>query len=152
MNMRWRVGDVVHAIPIPRDDLNQAISRDGFRPEHTPDPGKERWYGWRDVVAIAVAQDLRNIGLRPAIAFRYVQDHLVQFLRASGDQPNACIGIVWLIYGFEDRVKKNSRCEFVQLAEIGDILISPNESACIVVNVGQIANRILDELPAPEGA
>jgi hypothetical protein len=44
MTMRWRLGDVVHAIPIPRDDLNQAISRDGFCPEHTPDPGKERWY------------------------------------------------------------------------------------------------------------
>jgi len=151
MNMRWRVGDVVHAIPIPRDDLNQAISRDGFCPEHTPDPGKERWYGWRDVVAIAVAQELRNIGLGPAIAFRYVQEHLSQYLRASVDQPNGCIGVVWLIYGFEDRFKKESRCEFVQLANIGDTLISPNESACIVINVGQVAKRTLDELHAPEG-
>ena len=152
MNMRWRVGDVVHAIPIPRDDLNQAISRDGFCPEHTPEPGKERWYNWRDVVAIAVAQELRNIGLGPSIAFRYVQEHLSQFLRASVDQPSGCIGIVWLIYGFEDRFKKECRCEFVHLADIADILISPNDSACIVVNVGQIAYRILDELPAPERA
>jgi len=152
MNMRWRVGDLVQAIPIPRGDLNQAISRDGFCPEHTPEPGKERWYSWRDVVAIAVAQDLRNIGLGPSIAFRYVQDHLLQYLRTSVDQPGDCTGVVWLIYGFEDRCKKESRCEFVQLANIGDILISPNESPCIVVNVGQIANRILDELHAPEGA
>jgi len=151
MNMRWRVGDLVQAIPIPRHDLNQAISRDGFCPEHTPESGKERWYSWRDVVTIAVAQDLRNIGLGPSIAFRYVQDHLLQYLRDSVDQPGDCTGVVWLIYGLEDRFKKVSRCEFVQLANIGDVLTSPNESACIVVNLGQIANRILDELHTPEG-
>jgi hypothetical protein len=152
MNMCWRLGDLVQAIPIPRHDLNQAISRDGFCPEHTPEPGKERWYSWRDVVAIAVAQDLRNNGLGPSIAFRYVQDHLSQYLRASIDQPSDCTGVVWLIYGFEDRCKKESRCEFVQLANIGDILNSPNESACIVVNLGQISNHILGELRALEGA
>jgi hypothetical protein len=152
MNMRWRVSDLVQAIPIPRHDLNQAISRDGFCPEHTPEPGKERWYSWRDVVAIAVAQDLRNIGLGPSIAFRYVQEHLSQYLRASVDQPGDCIGVVWLIYGSEDRCNKESHCEFVQLANIGDTLISPDERACIVVNLGQIANHILDELHALEGA
>jgi len=31
-------------------------------------------------------------------------------------------------------------------------LISPDERACIVVNLGQIANHILDELHALEGA
>ena len=152
MNMRWRLGDLVQAIQIPRYDLNQAISRDGFCPEHTPEPGKERWYSWRDVVAIAVAQDLRNIGFGPAIAFRYVQKHLSQYLRDSVDQSGDCTGVVWLIYGFEDQCKKESRCEFVQLANIGDVLISPNKSPCIVVNLGQIANHILDELHAPEGA
>jgi hypothetical protein len=152
MNMRWRLSDVVHAIPIPRDDLNQAISRDGFCPEHTPEPGKERWYSWRDVVAIAVAQDLRNIGFGPSIAFRYVQEHLSQYLRAGVHQPSGCSGVIWLIYGFEDRCKRESRCEFVQLANIGDSLISPHGSACIVVNLGQIANHILDELRAREGA
>jgi hypothetical protein len=59
--------------------------------------------------------------------------------------------VIWLIYGLEDRFEKVSRCEFVQLANMGDVLISPNESACIVVNLGQIANRILEELHAPEG-
>ena len=152
MNMRWRLADLVRAIPIQRNDLNQAISRDGFCPEHTPEPGKERWYSWRDVVAIAVAQELRNIGLGPSIAFRYVQEHLSQYLRASVDQPDGCTGVVWLIHGFEDWFKNESRSEFVQLTNIGDILISPDESACIVVNVGQIANRILDELHAPGGA
>jgi hypothetical protein len=81
-----------------------------------------------------------------------VQEHLSEYLRASVDQPGDCTGVVWLIYGFEDRFKKESHCEFVQLANIRDILISPDERACIVVNLGQIANHILGELHAPEGA
>ncbi len=140
---RWRTGDLVRAIPIPRDDLNQAISRDGFRPEHTPEPGKDRWYSWRDVVAIAVAQELRNIGYGPLIAFRLVQEYLSPFLRASVDRPGDCAGVLWLIYG-------NARCEFVQQVDDEALLIASNESACIIVNVGRIAIRILDELHAQE--
>ena len=148
MNMRWRASYLVQAIPIPRGDLNQAISRDDFRPEHAPEPGKGRWYSWRDVVAIAVAQELRNIGYGPSMAFQLVQEHLSQFLRASVDQPGDCAGVLWLIYTFEDRLRKTARCEFVQQADGEALLIASNESACVIVNVGRIANRILNELQA----
>ena len=72
----WRNADLVRIIPITRGDLHQAIARCGFRPEYVPKPGKDRWYSWRDVVAVAAAQDLRKIGFGPAIAFSLVQNHL----------------------------------------------------------------------------
>lgn len=46
----WRNADLIRIIPITRADLNQAISRNDFRPEDTPKPGKARWYsGTRSV-------------------------------------------------------------------------------------------------------
>ena len=144
----WRNGDLVRAVPIQRADLNQAISRGGFRPEHTPEPGKGRWYNWRDVVAIAVAQDLRRIGLGPSMAFGLVQEHLSQFLRTQIDQPSDCAGVVWVIYQSDDHLNIKNPCEFVHHAENGEHLTASSESARIVVNVGRIANRVLDDLQA----
>jgi len=151
-NKRWRNGDLVRAVPISRGDLNQAISRGGFRPEHTPKPGKGRWYNWRDVVAIAVAQELRRIGLGPSIAFGLVQENLSQFLRARVDQPSDCAGVVWVIYQSDDHLNIKNPCEFVRRAENGEHLTASSESARIVVNVGRIANRVLDDLRALEQA
>ena len=148
----WRNGDLVRAVPIQRADLNQAISRGDFRPEHTPKPGKGRWYNWRDVLAIAVAQDLRRIGLGPAMAFGLVQEHLSQFLRTHVDQPSDCAGVVWVIYQSDDHLIIKNPCEFVRHAENGDHLMASSESARIVVNVGRIANRVLDDLQALEQA
>ncbi|MDP2739637.1 MAG: hypothetical protein Q8O82_13290 [Pseudorhodobacter sp.] len=145
-NKRWRNGDLVRAIPITRGDLHQAIARVGFRPEHTPEPGKDRWYSWRDVVAIAAAQELRIIGHGPKIAFGLVQDQLSPFLRTCIDQPGNCAGVLWLIYKFEDRLRKGNRCEFVQYSDAKAHMIGLGESACIVVNVGRIARLILDKL------
>ncbi|MFN3312648.1 MAG: hypothetical protein ACK46Q_04190 [Hyphomonas sp.] len=79
----WRNADLIRIIPITRADLNQAISRNDFRPENTPKPGKARWYSWRDVVAVAAAQDLRKLGFGPSIAFGLVQNHLSPFLRLA---------------------------------------------------------------------
>lgn len=146
--MQWRTGDLLRTIPIRRDDLNQAISRDGFRPEHTPEPGKDRWYSWRDVVAIAAAQELRMIGHGPKTAFGLVQKHLSPFLCSSADQPGDCAGVIWLIHPFEDRHGTRSRCEFVQHPNDDALLIASGKSACIVVNVGRIAQLILNESKA----
>ena len=144
----WRNGDLVRAVPIQRADLNQAISRGGFRPEHTPEPGKGRWYNWRDVVAIAVAQDLRRIGLGPSMAFGLVQEHLSQFLRARIDQPGDCAGVFWVIYQSDDHLNIKTPCEFVRPSENGEHLTASSEGARIVVNVGRIANRVFDNLQA----
>jgi len=147
--MQWRTGDLLRTVPIRRDDLNQAISRDGFRPEHMPEPGKDRWYSWRDVVAIAAAQELRMIGHGPKTAFGLVQEHLSPFLCSSADQPGDCEGVIWLIHPFEDGPGRRSRCEFVQHTNDA-LLIASGKSACIIVNVGRIAQRILDELKVSE--
>ena len=147
-----RNGDLVRAVPIQRADLNQAISRGGIRPEHTPKPGKGLWYNWRDVVAIAVAQDLRRIGLGPAMAFGLVQEHLSQFLSARVDQPSDCAGVVWVIYQSDDHLNIKNPCVFVRQAENWELLTASSESARIVVNVGRIANRALDDLQALEQA
>lgn len=93
----WRNADLVRIIPITRGDLHQAIARCGFRPEYEPKPGKDRWYSWRDVVAVAAAQDLRKIGFGPAIAFSLVQNHLSPFLRDAIKTPDACDGVIWLV-------------------------------------------------------
>lgn len=148
MNMHWTVGDLVQAIPIPRDDLNQAISRNGFCPEHTPAPGKERLYGWDDVVAIAASQELRNIGFGPSIAFRLVQEHLSPFLRTTVDQTHHCTGLLWLIDKVEDTPGQKHRCRFLQGADAAQLVIEASKNGSIVVNVGRIADRILDDLPA----
>lgn len=148
MKTRWRTGDLVRAIPIPRADLHQAISRDGFRPEHTPDPGKDRWYGWRDVVAIAVAQDLRRIGFGPSIAFGLVARHLSEFLRTRTLHPGDCDRVLCLIQSAGPSKNKEHRCTFVRYANLEDLAISPSDGAMIVINVGMVANRILDALQA----
>ena len=144
----WRNGDLVRAVPIQCADLNQAISRCGFRPEHTPEPGKGRWYTWRDVVAIAVAQDLRRIGLGPLMAFGLVQEHLSQFLRARIDQPGDCAGVVLVIYQSDDHLEINTPCKFMRHAEDVKHLTASNEGAHLVVNVGQIAGRVFRDLQA----
>ena len=146
--MRWRASDLVRAIPIPRDDLNQAISRNGFRPEHTPAPGMERWYGWRDVVAIAASQELRNLGYGPSIAFRLVQEHLSPFLRTSVDHPRQCHGLLWLIDKVEDPPGEKPRCRVLQGAEAAQLVLEASKNGSIVVNVGRITDRILDDLRA----
>ena len=146
--MRWRASDLVRAIPIPRDDLNQAMSRNGFRPEHTPEPGKERWYGWRDMVAIAASQELRNIGYGPSIAFRLVQEHLSPFLRTSVDHPRQCQGLLWLIDKVEDPPGQKPRCMVLQGAEAAQLVLEVSKKGGIVVKVGRITDRILDDLRA----
>ncbi|MFN2310130.1 MAG: hypothetical protein ABR553_10435 [Gammaproteobacteria bacterium] len=148
MNMRWRASDLVRAIPIPRDDLNQAMSRNGFRPEHTPEPGKERWYGWRDVVAIAASQELREIGFGPSIAFRLVREHLSPFLRTTVDQTHHCTGLLWLIDKVEDLPGQKHRCRVLQGVDAAQLMIEASKNGSIVVNVGRIADRILDDLRA----
>jgi|GEM_PF-5586223 len=93
----WRNADLIRIIPITRADLNQAISRNDFRPEDTPKPGKARWYSWRDVVAVAAAQDLRKLGFGPSVAFGLVQEHLSPFMQGRIDAPDDCAGVLWLI-------------------------------------------------------
>lgn len=148
----WRNADLIRIIPITRADLNQAISRNDFRPEETPKPGKARWYSWRDAVAIAAAQDLRKLGLGPSVAFGLVQEHLSPFLRGRIDEPDDCAGVLWLIRRSDNHLTIETRCEFLHHAEEGEFLIAPNKSACIIVNVGRIAARVLSDLQATETA
>lgn len=148
----WRNSDLIRIIPITRADLNQAISRNDFRPEETPKPGKARWYGWRDAVAIAAAQDLRKLGLGPSVAFGLVQEHLSPFLRGRIDAQDDCAGVLWLIRRSDDHLAIETPCEFLHHAEDGELLIASNENACIFVNVGKIAARVLNDLKATETA
>lgn len=148
----WRNADLIRIIPITRADLNQAISRNDFRPEDMPKPGKARWYSWRDAVAIAAAQHLRRLGLGPSIAFGLVQEKLSPFLRGHIDRPDDCAGVFWLIRPSDDHLTIETPCEFLRHAENEDLLIPPNERACIIVNVGRIAARVLCELMATETA
>ena len=148
----WRNADLIRIIPITRADLNQAISRNDFRPEETPKPGKARWYSWRDAVAIGAAQDLRKLGLGPSVAFGLVQEQLSPFLRGHIDRPDDCAGVFWLTRPSDDHLTSDAPCEFLRHAEDEDRLIPPNESACIIVNVGRIAARVLCELMATETA
>jgi len=148
----WRNTDLIRIIPITRADLNQAISRNDFRPKDTPRPGKARWYSWRDAVAIAAAQDLRRLGLGPSTAFGLVQEQLSPFLRGHIDKPDDCAGVFWLIRPSDDHLTIETPFEFLRHAEDEDLLIPPNESACIIVHVGRIAARVLCELLATETA
>lgn len=148
----WRNADLIRIIPITRADLNQAISRNDFRPEETPKPGKARWYSWRDVVAVAAAQDLRKLGLGPSVAFGLVQEHVSPFLRGHIGEPDDCSGVLWLIRPSEDHLTIKATCEFLRHTEYEDLLIAPNENACIIVNVGRIAARVLNDLQATETA
>lgn len=148
----WRNADLVRIVPIQRADLHQAISRNNFRPEETPKPGKARWYSWRDVVAVAAAQELRRIGLGPSIAFGLVQEHLSKFLRIRVVKPGDCTGVFWLIHQGDDHLNIKNTCEFVHHVEHVKTLMAANENACIIVNLGRIATRILNELQATETA
>jgi hypothetical protein len=148
----WRNADLIQIIPITRADLNQAISRNDFRPEDTPRPGKARWYSWRDAVAIAAAQDLRRLGLGPSLAFGLVQEQLSPFLRGHIDKPDDCAGVLWLIRPSDDHLTFEAPREFLRHTEYEELLIAPNENACIIVNVGRIAARVLCELMATETA
>ena len=148
----WRNADLIRIIPITRADLNQAISRNDFRPEDTPKPGKARWYSWRDVVAVAAAQDLRTLGFGPSVAFGLVQEHLSPFLQGRIDAPDDCAGVLWLIRPSDDHLTFEAPCEFLRHTEYEELLIAPNENACIIVNVGRIAARVFNELQATETA
>lgn len=146
----WRNADLIRIIPITRADLNQAISRNDFRPESSPKPGKARWYNWRDVVAVAAAQDLRKLGFGPSFAFGLVQKHLSPFLRGQIDASDDCAGVLWLIRPSEDHLTINTPYEFLRHTQYEELLIAPNENACIIVNVGRIAARVLNDLQATE--
>lgn len=148
----WRNADLVRIIPITRGDLNQAIARCGFRPEYKPKPGKDRWYSWRDVVAVAAAQDLRKIGFGPAVAFGLVQNHLLPFLRDAIKTPEDCDGMIWLVSLSGDYRAEDTSCEFLCQSDGIEALIAPSENARIVVNVGRIAARVLHDLQATETA
>lgn len=148
----WRNADLVRIIPITRADLNQAMSRNDFRPEYTSRPGKARWYSWRDVVAVAAAQDLRKLGLGPSVAFRLVQEHLSPFLRSRIGGPDDCAGVLWLIRPSENHLALDTPCEFLRQTDGEDLRIAPNENACIIVNVGRIAARVLNDLQETETA
>lgn len=148
----WRNADLVRIIPITRGDLQQAIARCGFRPEYETKPGKDRWYSWRDVVAVAAAQDLRKIGFGPAIAFSLVQNHLSPFLRDAIKTPDACDGIIWLVSLSGDHLAEDTSCEFLRQSDGIEALIAPSENARIVVNVGRIAARVRNDLQATETA
>ncbi|PKP76293.1 MAG: hypothetical protein CVT81_15595 [Alphaproteobacteria bacterium HGW-Alphaproteobacteria-3] len=150
MKNRWRTGDLVRAIPIARADLHQAISRDGYRPEYKQEPGKDRWHSWRDAVAIAAAQELRIIGYGPKVAFGLVQNHLSPFLRTKVEQPDDCADVLWLINQLNALIGEKHRCEFVRYADNDAIFIDLNQCACIVVNLGRIAHRILNDLQESE--
>lgn len=146
----WRNADLIRIIPITRADLNQAIARNDFRPEGTPKRGKRRWYGWRDVVAVAAAQDLRKLGLGPSVAFGLVQEHLSPFLRGQIQATDDCAGMLWLIRPSKDHLTINTPCEFLRHTEYEELPIAPNENACIIVNVGRIVARVLNDLQATE--
>jgi hypothetical protein len=148
----WRNADLIRIIPITRADLNQAISRNDFRPKVTPKPGKARWYSWRDVVAVAAAQDLRKLGLGPSLAFGLALKQLSPFLRGCIGEPDDCAGVLWLIRPSKDHLALDTPCEFLRHTDDEDRLITPNENACIIVNVGRIAARVLDDLQATETA
>ena len=148
----WRNADLIRIIPITRADLNQAIARNDFRPEETPKPGKRRWYGWRDVVAVAAAQDLRKLGFGPSVAFGLVQKHLSPFLRDKIASSDECAGVLWLIHPSEDHLTIDTPCRFLRHTEYDELLITSNENACIVVNVGRIAERVRNDLQATETA
>lgn len=146
----WRNADLVRIIPITRGDLHQAIARCGFRPEYKPKPGKDRWYSWRDVVAVAAAQDLRKIGFGPAMAFGLVQNHLSPFLRDFIKTPEDCDGVIWLVSLRGDHLAEDTSCEFLCQSDGIEALIAPSENARIVVNVGRIAERVRNDLQATE--
>lgn len=148
----WRNADLIRIIPITRADLNQAIFRNDFRPEYTPEPGKTRWYNWKDVVAVAAAQDLRKLGLGPSLAFGLVQEHLSPFLRGSIGKPDDCAGVLWLIRPSKDHLTIETTCEFLRQTGYEDPVIAQNENACIIVNVGRIAARVLNDLQSTETA
>lgn len=148
----WRNSDLVRIIPITRADLNQAISRNDFRPGEASKRGKARWYRWRDVVAVAAAQDLRKLGFGPSVAFGLVQKHLSPFLRDSINEPDDCAGVLWLIRPSDNHLTIQTPCEFLRHTEYEELLIAPTENACIIVNVGRIAARVLNDLQATETA
>ena len=148
----WRNADLIRIIPITRADLNQAISRNDFRPENTPKPGKARWYSWRDVVSVAAAQDVRKLGFGPSMAFGLVKNHLSPFLRGSIDAPDDCAGVLWLIRPSDDHLNIETPCEFLRHTEYEELLVTPDESACIIVNIGRIAARVRNDLQATETA
>lgn len=148
----WRNADLIRIIPITRADLNQAMSRNDFRPEYTSRPGKARWYSWRDVVAVAAAQELRKLGLGPSVAFRRVQEHLSPFLRGRIGEPGDCAGVLWLIRPSKDHLTIETTCAFLRQTDGEDLLIAPDENACIIVNVGRIAARVFNDLQATETA
>ena len=147
MSKRWRSGNLQRAIPITRGDLDQGIARVGYRPEHNPKPGKDRWFSWRDVVAIAVAQELRIIGYGPKVAFGLVQDHLAPFLRTSvAEQPGDCAGMLWLIDNANGTLGEMNHSQFVRYADNDAFFAALTQSACIVVNVGRVARRVMENL------
>jgi hypothetical protein len=148
----WRNADLIRIIPITRADLNQAISRNDFRPENTPKPGKARWYSWRDAVAVAAAQDLRRLGLGPSIAFALVQAHLSPFLRGRINEPDDCAGLLWLIRPSENHLTIEAPCEFLRDTEYEVCRTAQNSNACIIVNVGRISARVLNDLQTTETA
>ena len=146
MSKRWKIKDLVRAVPIPIHDLNQAISRNGFRPEHTPEPGKERWYSWRDVVAIAAAQKLIAIGHKPKIAFGLVKDHLSPFLHDELVKPDDCDRVLWIIEPSQPGFRHKFDCSFVSGVDVSFLDGIGSQSPCICVNVGSIARRVIYNL------
>jgi ethanolamine utilization protein EutP (predicted NTPase) len=60
--------------------------------------------------------------------------------------------VLWLIRPGDDHLNIETPCEFLRHTEYEALLVTPDESACIIVNIGRIAARVRDDLQATDTA
>ena len=57
-------------------------------------------------------------------------------------------GLLWLIDKVEDPPGEKHRCRVLQGVDAAQLVLEASKNGSIVVNVGRIADRILDDLRA----
>ena len=134
----WRLREVGGACGLSEYEISMWISRGLYRPSMSTRRGEWRRYDWRDVVCLAVTQELRKLSLGTGTALGLTSGPLRDALEAQGSlrpAPFYCLAC-----GSE----REHRTEFVSIDCIVQTLV--HVPAMLIVDVARVGRAALERL------
>jgi hypothetical protein len=95
----WTINEVATACGLSRHEISKWISMGLFRPSMSTRRGEWRRYDWRDVVCLAVVDQLRRITIDTGTALRFAGDELRHGLAGYENLPPPPVH--WFICEFD---------------------------------------------------
>jgi DNA-binding transcriptional MerR regulator len=138
----WRIGEVASACGLSEYEISMWISRGLFQPSMSTRKGQWRRYDWRDVVCLAVAQELRKLTRDTGTALHLASGALREHLAARESLPPA--PFYCLACGSEHE----HRAEFASVDCFGHAFAIHDVRAMLVVDIATIGWAALQRLDA----